>query len=45
MRELVLLRTHIFDEATRSFCDYLRETSGRDVALICEEGGLSLIHI
>ena len=23
MRELVLLRTHIFDEATRSFCDYL----------------------
>lgn len=39
MRELVLLRTHIFDEATRSFCDYLRETSGRDVALICEEGG------
>jgi len=38
MRELVLLRTHTFDDATRELFDYLHDTSGRDVALICEEG-------
>lgn len=38
MRELILFRTHVFDDATRDFCDALRETSGRDVVLICEEG-------
>lgn len=38
MRELILLRCHNFDAPARRLFDFLHETSGRDVVLICEEG-------
>lgn len=37
MRELVLIRTHFYNEAVDEFFEYLRSTSGRDVAIICDE--------
>lgn len=37
MRELILIRTHFFCEATERFYDFLKRTSGRDVAIVCDE--------
>lgn len=37
MRELILIRTHFFCEATERLYHYLRQTSNRDVAFICDE--------
>ena len=37
MRELILLRTHVFDDATMRLYDDLKATSNRDVLIVCEE--------
>ncbi len=37
MRELIVIRTHFYCEATDRLYKYLKETSKRDVVLICDE--------
>lgn len=37
MRELIVIRTHFYCEATERLYNYLKETSNRDVAFICDE--------
>ena len=36
MRELVVIRTHFFCDATARLYRFLKETSNRDVAFICD---------
>ncbi|WJS86012.1 hypothetical protein [Paracoccus sp. TOH] len=37
MRELILIRTHFYCEATERFYNYLKSTSNRDIAFVCDE--------
>lgn len=37
MRELILFRTHVFDDATQRFYEYLKATSNRDIVIVAEE--------
>lgn len=37
MRELIIIRTHYYCEATERLYHYLKNTSNRDVAFICDE--------
>ncbi|WP_162630600.1 hypothetical protein [Paracoccus endophyticus] len=37
MRELIIIRTHFYCEATERLYNYLKSTSDRDVAFICDE--------
>ena len=39
MDELIVIRTHYYCEATERFYNYLKTTSNRDVAFICDESG------
>lgn len=37
MRELIIIRTHFYNDAIDQFFSYISRTSGRDVAIICDE--------
>lgn len=37
MREVILIRTHFYNDAIDQSVNYLRQTSGRDIAIICDE--------